>query len=57
MQETLTLLYVNNKGANRPAHPKSLISVILFLDSVYNSKTCHKQPLTNRQNKGLKDKW
>ena len=35
MQETLTLLLVNNKGADQPAHPRSLISaiVIRFLKS------------------------
>ena len=36
MGENLTLLHVNNKGADQPAHPHSLISafVIRFLQSM-----------------------
>ena len=30
MQEILTLLLVNNKGADQPAHPGSLISALVI---------------------------
>ena len=35
-RETLFMLYANNKGADQPAHPRSLISVIVIrsLDSI-----------------------
>ena len=29
--ENLTLLHVNTKGANQPAHPRSLISAFVIL--------------------------
>ena len=34
--ESLTLLYANNKGADQPVHPRSLIStfVIHYLESI-----------------------
>ena len=39
---TVTLLHENNKGADQPAHPRSLINtiVIRYLDSTYSSLTC-----------------
>ena len=36
MQETLTLLLLNNKGADQPVHPGSLISALVI--SYLNSK-------------------
>ena len=39
-QEKLTLLHANNKGADQPAHLRSLIStfVICFFESVISKK-------------------
>ena len=37
----------------REKHP----SLICFFTYIHYSKTCHKGPLKNRQNKGLNDKW
>ena len=33
MRETLTLLHANNKGADQPAHPGSLISAFVTLEN------------------------
>ena len=40
MRENLTFLHANNKGADQPAHPRSLIStyVICFFESVISKK-------------------
>ena len=43
MQESLTLLHANNKGTDKAAHPRSLISIfdIRFLQSkIYKLASC-----------------
>ena len=47
----LVLLYGNNKEADQPVHPGSLISKIVIIYSI----TCVKQPLSSRQKIGFQD--
>ena len=44
MQESMILFHTNNKGADQPAHPRSLISayVIRFLVSMMTTLATHK---------------
>ena len=52
----LTLMYVGEDRLFNISGLNSYMFTIILTEFIY-SKTCLKQPLKYRQNKGLKDKW